>query len=89
MAISTAAIVPAAITVRPAVLTVTSRPGGRAIPLPTPPAVRSPWICSMAQAGFGRFPHYSHWAATIGIGILAIMLIVAVIAAARGGRRRH
>ncbi|GAA4603807.1 hypothetical protein GCM10023195_12750 [Actinoallomurus liliacearum] len=44
---------------------------------------------AIAPAAVAPFPHYSHQAATIGISILAIVIIVAVIAAIRTNRRRR
>ncbi|MCO5972780.1 hypothetical protein [Actinoallomurus soli] len=44
---------------------------------------------SIARTVVARFPHYSHQAATIGLSILAIMIIAAVIAAVRTNRRRR
>ncbi|MCO5994157.1 hypothetical protein [Actinoallomurus rhizosphaericola] len=44
---------------------------------------------SVARAVVAHFPHYSHQAATIGLGILATVIIAAVIAAIRTNRRRR
>ncbi|MFL6055326.1 MAG: hypothetical protein ACJ72W_20845 [Actinoallomurus sp.] len=36
-----------------------------------------------------HLPHYGPWAAAIGLGILALIVIVAAISAARSNRRRR
>jgi hypothetical protein len=57
-------------------------------PLAAPHA--APWILhSAAWAGTAHLPHYGRWAAAIGLSILAIVVIVAAITAARSNRRRR
>lgn len=46
-------------------------------------------IHSAPHTGFRPLPHYSHWAALVGVSVLTVLVIVALIAATRSGRRRR